>query len=167
VEQSHPAIATSTSDPAPVLTFERPRLAYGQPMAKIVVPSIGWNGVVLEGCTPGQKGCAGGTDTYILSGGPGHVGGTAYPGESDNVVISNHNSYSLAWGNAKIDDVIQLQTNYGTYSYKITGFKIIDSKDGSVMASTHRPTLTFITCYPLFAGAFATQRYVVFADLVQ
>jgi sortase A len=155
-EQTHPPIATSASQPAPALTFDRPRLAYGQPLAKIVVPSIGWNGIVLEG-----------TDSRILSGGPGHLTGTAYPGENDNMVISNHNSYSLAWGKAHAGDIIQLQTNYGTYSYKVVDFRVIDATDTSVTASTHRPTLRFITCWPLYAGAFASQRYVVFADLVQ
>jgi LPXTG-site transpeptidase (sortase) family protein len=151
-EQSHPSIASSS---APLLDFARPRLAYGQPMAKIVVPSIDFKGVVLEGTT-----------FDVLAGGPGHVIGSAYPGEKENVVISNHNGYSLSWGNVKVGDMIILQASYGTYNYRVTGFKIIDAKDTSVTGPTGRPMLTFTTCYPLFAGALASQRYVVFSDLV-
>ena len=136
----------------------RPRLAYGQPLAKIVVPSIAFNGVVLEG-----------TDDKVLAGGPGHVPATAYPGESDNVVITNHNTYSLAWGNVKAGDSIRLETNYGTFEYRVTGFRIVDAKDRSITASASPPrsSLSFITCYPLWAGALAHQRYVVLADLVK
>jgi sortase A len=155
-DASHPSLNSARSEDAPVVYFQRPRLAYEQSLAKIVVPSIDWNGIILEGA-----------DNHILSGGPGHIMGTAYPGEPDNVVISNHNSYSLAWGNAKVGDAIQLQTNYGTFTYRIKSFRITDAKDGSVTASTHKPTLTFITCWPLVAGAFAPQRYVVTAELQQ
>ena len=148
------AATATNSGAAPVLTFQRPRLARGQALAKILVPSIGWEGVVVEG-----------SDSVILAGGPGHVNSTAYPGENDNVVISNHNSYSLAWSKARVGDPITLETSWGSFTYHITGFKIVDPNDGSVTASTHRPTLTFITCYPLWAGRFAPQRYVVLADL--
>src|SRR5713226_429833 len=143
--KAHSAVTSSSASsgasvaPGTLAYFERPRMAFGQPMAKIVVPSIKWDGIVLEG-----------TDDRVLSGGPGHVTGTSYPGEPDNMVISNHNSYSLSWGNVKAGDQIVIQANYGTYKYKVTGFKIIEARDGSVSASTHRPTLTFITCYPLW-----------------
>jgi len=151
-EETHPAVASSS---APLLDFARPRLAYGQPIAKIVVPSINWKGIVLEGTT-----------FDVLSGGPGHLIGSAYPGERDNVVISNHNGYSLSWGNVKAGDMIIMQTSYGTYNYRVTGFKIIDANDTSVTGTTGKPVLTFTTCYPLFMGALARQRYVVFSDLV-
>ncbi|MHB8507436.1 MAG: class D sortase [Candidatus Dormibacteria bacterium] len=136
----------------------RPRLAYGQPLAKIVVPSIKFSGVVLEG-----------TDDRVLAGGPGHVPETAYPGEPDNMVISNHNTYSLAWGDVKKGDSIEIETNYGKFLYRVTGFRIVDAKDQTVALSPtpRRGMLSFVTCYPLWAGALAHQRYVVLADLVQ
>ena len=137
------------------VAFARPRLADGQPLAKISVPSIGFSGIVLEG-----------SDSKILSGGPGHVDGTAYPGEPDNVVISNHNSYSLSWGNLKSGQDIILETDYGTFTYRVTGFKIVGGNDRSVNATTGHASLTFLTCYPLWAGSLATQRYVVLADMV-
>jgi len=121
-----------------------------------VVPVINWSGVVLEG-----------TDKRVLDGGPGHLIGSAYPGEGENVVISNHNAYSLSWANVKTGDMIILQTGYGTYSYRINGFKVVDADDRSITGPTGKATLTFTTCYPLYAGALAAQRYAVFADLVQ
>ena len=136
------------------VAFRRPRLRTGEPLAKISVPSINFSGVVLEG-----------TDDRTLSGGPGHLVGTAYPGEAENVVISNHNTYSQQWGDLKVGQSIQLDTDYGRYVYKVTGFKVIDANDKSVTGSTGHGSLTFTTCYPLWAGALARQRYVVQADL--
>ncbi|MEA2684081.1 MAG: sortase [Chloroflexota bacterium] len=150
-----PPIAPATSSDPFQLNVQRPRLAIGQPLAKMSVPSIAWNGIVLEG-----------TDDRVLSGGPGHLVGTAYPGEPDNVVISNHNTYSTAFGNLKAGQQIILDTDYGHFVYKVTGFKVISNKDTSVTAHSTRGQLTFTTCYPLWAGAFATQRYVTMADLV-
>jgi sortase A len=155
-DSSHPSLNSARSEDAPVVYFQRPRLAYEQSLAKIVVPSIDWNGIILEGA-----------DNHILSGGPGHIMGTAYPGEPDNVVISNHNSYSLSWGNLKAGQDINLATDYGTFTYRVAGFKIVGADDKKVTASTGHPSLTFITCDPLWAGALATQRYVVLADMVQ
>lgn len=137
------------------LNVQRPRLAVGQPLAKITVPSIQWHGVVLEG-----------NDDKVLAGGPGHLVGSAYPGEPDNVVISNHNTYSMQFANLKAGEQIVLDTDYGHYAYRVTGFKIISATDSSVTAHTGKAQLTFTTCYPLWQGAFAKQRYVISADLV-
>jgi sortase A len=147
---------TAAVQPGQPLTLHRPRLSEGIPLAKISVASIHFTGIVLEG-----------TSTQVLSGGPGHLIGTAYPGENDNVVISNHNSYSQQWGDLKAGDTIDLTTDYGSYSYRVTGFRVANPDDLSISASTGKPTLTFTTCYPLWAGALATQRYVVSAELVQ
>ncbi|GAC1336095.1 MAG: hypothetical protein NVSMB17_19650 [Candidatus Dormibacteria bacterium] len=153
-DHSHDAISSSAA--APVLAFQRPRLAYGQPLAKMWVPSIGFSGIVLEG-----------TDRPVLDGGPGHVPGSAYPGEDDTVVISNHNAYSLSWGKLQAGELIYLQTNYGTYRYRVSDFKVVDASDRSLTAPSHRASLTFITCYPLYAGALAPQRFGVLADMVR
>jgi sortase A len=151
------AAPVSTDAPGSVFFFQHPRLAYGEPLAKIWVPSINFKGVVLEG-----------TDDKVLAGGPGHLPETAYPGEPDNVAISNHNSYSLAWGGIKKGDVIQLQTNWGTFNYRVTGTTIVGGRDTTIARTTYpKPTLTFITCWPLWAGALASQRFVVFGELVQ
>ena len=149
---SHPTAATAS--PGKFLTLQRPRLALGKALAKITVPSINWAGIVLEG-----------TDGKVLSGGPGHLVGTAYPGESDNVVISNHNSYSQQWSGVKEGQVIRLDADYGSYTYAVTGFRVVEASDLSPTASTGRPTMTFITCWPLYLGALARQRYVVTAEL--
>ena len=151
-QEKHPEATTPIETNAQVIPFKRPRLAVGQPLAKITIPAIQFSGVVLEGA-----------DSRVLSGGPGHVPATAYPGEADNMVISNHNTYSLSFGTLKAGDKFIIEADYGTFAYTVTGFRIVEANDKSVTQSTTRPTLTFTTCYPLWAGALAKQRYVITA----
>lgn len=154
-ERAHP-LAGSSAVKAVAVTFARPRLADGQPLARVRVPSIGVSAIALEG-----------TDGRILSGGPGHLDGSAYPGEPDNVVISDPDSFSLSWSNLKAGQEIFLDTDYGTFSYRVSGFRIVGADDKKVASPTGKPTLTFITCYPPWAGSLAPQRYTVLADLAQ
>ena len=139
-----------------LLTIQRPRLAVGQPLAKLSVPAAGnWKGIVLEG-----------SDDRVLSGGPGHLVGTAYPGEPDNMVISNHNTYSMQFSSLKVGDQMILDADYGHFVYRVTGFKTVPATDRTVTGHSSRAMLTFTTCYPLWAGAFAKERYVITAEQV-
>ena len=154
--------ATDTASPAAgnvnfgnAFQVQRPRLAIGQPLAKMSVPAVKWSGIILEG-----------NDDRVLSGGPGHEVGSAYPGEPDNVVVSNHNTYSMQFANLKMGDEIILDTGYGHFVYRVSGTRVTSATDRSITGHTGKAQLTFTTCWPLWAGAFASQRYVITADQV-
>lgn len=152
-ERAHPGPGAAT----PVaVTFAGPRLAAGQPLARVNVPSIGFSAIVVEG-----------TDGGILSSGPGHLIGSAYPGEPDNVVILDPYGYAPAWGNLKPGQQVSLDTDSGRFTYRITGFKVVNADDKTITAPTLKPTLVYLTCYPLWAGSLAPQRYAVLAELAQ
>jgi sortase A len=153
--QPQSAVGNGGSGFAEVFQVQRPRLAVGQPLAKISVPSARWSGVVLEG-----------TDERVLAGGPGHVVSTAYPGEPDNMVISNHNTYSMQFADLKPGDQILLDADYGRFVYRVAATRITGPDDRSATGHIKKARLTFITCWPLWAGAFAAQRLVVVADQV-
>ena len=159
-DSGHKAPVVAATPAAGSVTFgnpflvQRPRLAVGQPLAKMAVPAVKWTGIVLEG-----------NDDRVLSGGPGHEVGSAYPGEPDNVVISNHNTYSMQFANLKAGDEVVLDTDYGHFAYRITGTRVTSANDRSITGHTGKAQLTFTTCWPLWAGAFATQRWVISADL--
>ena len=51
----------------------------GAPVARLVIPKIALDDIVLEGVTP-----------VALNGGPGHLPGSALPGSEGNAVISAH-----------------------------------------------------------------------------
>ncbi len=60
-------------------------------------------------------------------------------------------------------DEIQVYTDRGEYTYRVTGTRIVEPTEVSVMDPTPRPTVTLISCYPYLID---TQRIVVFGELV-
>lgn len=106
-----------------------------------------------------------GTTTTVLYSGPGHYPGTVWPGDQGTVGVAAHNVYWINFPQLKSHDEIDIETRYGTFRYRVTGSKIVNPNDRSVVVS-HAPGyhLVLTTCWPLWAGAFATQRYVIFAD---
>jgi len=79
------------------------------------------------------------------------------------VGVAAHNVYWINFPQLKIGDEVDLNTRYGQYRYRVTGTEIVNPSDRSVVipsAPGHQLTLT--TCWPIWAGAFATQRYIIF-----
>ena len=146
-------VATRPTTDAPERTANVP----GNAVAIIKIPKIDVDFVVVEG-----------TDTESLKKGPGHYTQTAYPWEdSGRVGIAGHRTTYLApfWSLNELrpGDRIVLATEYGIFNYRVTGTRIIDPSDGSVLAPTRRPTLVLTTCNPRFSAA---TRLIVFADRV-
>lgn len=101
-----------------------------------------------------------------LKRGVGQHIGSADPGQPGNVVLSAHNDI---FGELFRDldklmpgDEIRLQTASRDYTYLVTGIRVVEPTEVSVMSPTARPTLTLISCYPYLVD---TQRIVVTAEL--
>jgi len=116
---------------------------------EIIVPSLDYRATVLEG-----------TDIATLDRAPGHYLTTAWPGHTGNVGVAAHNTYWLALGNLKRGDSVQILTRHGLFAYEIRDIKIVNPDDRTVLAPTDDHRLTLTTCYPLWAGAWATQRLI-------
>lgn len=119
------------------------------------VPRIDYFAAVAEG-----------TDSGTLASGPGHYPTTAWPGQPGNVGVAAHNVYWIRFGDLVPGDLVKLETRWGTYTYRVTGKRIVSPGDRSILVPTPAPRLTLTTCWPLWAGAFAQQRLVIFADQV-
>lgn len=126
-------------------------------LIRITIPKISVDAIVVEG-----------TNAKALMRGPGHISSSAYPGEHGNVVISAHRDtffrhiYELTKG-----DQIQLERGGTVYTYEVTGKKITDPNDLSVIQQTPDARLTLITCYPTYYIGPAPERLVVFSKLVK
>jgi len=116
------------------------------------IPVLGYSAMVHQGVS-----------LNILARGPGHYPTTAWPGQPGNVGVAAHNVYWLSFNRLKAGDRVEIQTQHGLYTYEITGSKVTDPNDRTVLAATGDDRLTLTTCYPLWAGAFATQRLIFFA----
>ncbi len=147
-----------TKDPSSAPSSATAVKVPGDAVAILVIPRMDLDMVVVEG-----------TDTESLKEGPGHYSDTAYPWEGHGRVgIAGHRTTYGApfWSldSLRPGDPITLETEYGTYDYRVTGSRTIEPSDGSVLAQTRRPTLVLTTCTPRFS---ASQRLVVFADRVE
>ena len=121
----------------------------------IRVPKIGYYAAVRQGVS-----------LNILATGPGHYPTTAMPGQPGLVAIAAHNTFWIPFGQLGAGDSVILETRAGTYSYRITGTRIVNPDDTGVLVQTSDPRLVLTTCWPLWAGALATQRLAIFAQQV-
>ena len=140
------AVGSATNIARSPLVLDRPVNGVAFTMS---VPAIGYKATVLEG-----------VGNNVLMHGPGHYPTSAWPGERGNVAIAAHNVYWLGFSRLKAGNQVEIQTRRGLYVYEITGSKVIDPSDTSVLAPTQENRLTMTTCWPLWAGAYATQRLV-------
>lgn len=116
---------------------------------EIMIPSLGYRATVLEGTGDG-----------VLAQGPGHYVSTAWPGQTGNVGVAAHNTYWMALGNLRPGDRVDVQGHHGLFTYAIRSITIVNPDDRTVLAPTDDHRLTMTTCYPLWAGAWATQRMI-------
>ena len=107
-----------------------------------------------------------GVDSKALAGGPGHYPETAWPGQGGDVGVAAHNVYWIAFNDLNPGDEVKLETRWGTYTYRINGKRIVWPDDRTILVPSATPKLTLTTCWPLWAGQFASQRLVFFADQV-
>lgn len=142
-QQQAPSAETNIAPPSDGLT-------------RLVIPKINLDVIVVEG-----------TSRHQLLVGPGHIVDTAAPGGAGNAVITGHRDtffrhiFELNKG-----DIVELRRNGGTYQYEVTGKKIVDPSDVSVIQPTNDAELTLITCYPTYYIGPAPQRLVVSSRLL-
>jgi sortase A len=148
------------------LPDERRRLAFraralgrrvdpGDPIGRIVMPSIGVNEVFVEGTGAGD-----------LRTGPGHYPATPLPGERGTVAIAGHRTtYGAPFRD--IDDLdrgdrIELRMPYGRFVYRVERTQIVEPTETSVTDRVDHDRLVLSACHPLYSAA---KRIIVFARL--
>ena len=122
---------------------------------RIQIPAINVDAPVVQGVGWEQ-----------LKKGVGQVIGTANPGENGNMVLSAHNDIFgeifRYLDQLKPGDEVIVYTNQRSYTYIVTGWKIVEPTQVEVMEPTPNATATLISCYPYRVD---TKRIVVSAVL--
>jgi sortase A len=148
-----------TTAPPPAVPVEQPPPDLMQPVGgvdfAIRVPRLGYYAAVREG-----------VDLTILYSGPGHYPGTPWPGQRGMVAVAAHNVYWIDFPQLAKGDEVDLETRYGIFRYSVTGSRIVEPNDRTIVVQGPGRHLTLTTCWPLWAGAFATRRYVIFSDQI-
>lgn len=108
-----------------------------------------------------------GTGTQELKKGVGHFIQSVLPGEEDNCVLSGHrDTVFTGLDKLEIGDLLIVETSAGVFTYAVTGTRIVDKEDRTVIVPTDHAVLTLSTCYPFGFLGNAPERYIVSADLV-
>jgi sortase A len=146
---ARPASESGAAEPAPEGPVDGVAFA-------IRIPAIAYSATVLEG-----------VDRGVLDRGPGHYPTSAWPGHAGTVGVAAHNVYWLSFNSLKPGDRVEMKTRAAVYLYEITSSKVTGADDPTVLVPTPRHRLALTTCYPLWAGAFATQRLVFFGKQLE
>jgi sortase A len=150
-------VATTTAPDAVAAAAALPAVAEGDPIARIEMPRIGVDKIVVAG-----------VDKDDLKKGPGHYPETPLPGQLGNSAIAGHRT---TFGQPFFDvdkldsgDEIILTTLSGRYVYRVTGQQIVSPSDYQVIATTDptRATLTLTSCHPKYT---ARERIIISAEL--
>ena len=107
-----------------------------------------------------------GSSGRSLAFGPGHVDGTALPGDAGNAVISGHRDTHFAFvRDLKTGDVLLTQSRTGAYArYEVVGMEVVHKSDVRVILDAGDSRLTLVTCYPFNTPVpGGPMRYVVVA----
>ena len=108
-----------------------------------------------------------GTGAKELERGVGHFTQSVLPGEVDNCVLSGHrDTVFRQLGKLKIGDQLIVKTSAGTFTYEVSGTRIVPKDDKTVIVPTDHAVLTVTTCYPFSYIGNAPDRYVISAALV-
>jgi sortase A len=128
----------------------------GTVFAMLVIPRLGLSAVVVEGAGKRE-----------LELGPGHIPGTATPGEGGNVGVAGHrDTFFRALRRIRTNDTIQLVSQEQEYRYRVVSTQIVNPEDVGVLSPTGRETLTLVTCYPFQFVGSAPKRFIVRADCI-
>jgi len=128
------------------------RVAAGAPVARLWIPRIHLDEVVVEGVGDDE-----------LNAAPGHLPGSALPGVSGNSVISAHRDRHFSrLDELQIGDTIQTETSQSKGSWVIVARRVV-GKDTPALFQTKQPTLTLTTCWPVRYFGNAPDRLILSA----
>jgi len=130
--------------PAPVMS--------GVPVARLFIPRLQMDEIVIEG-----------VDDDALNAGPGHLPGSAYPGEAGNAVISAHRDRHFArLGEIDVGDTIVTESGSHRTTWVVISKRVV-AADAPALFRTGDATLTLTTCWPIRYVGTAPERLLVTA----
>ncbi|MCZ6511607.1 MAG: class GN sortase [Alphaproteobacteria bacterium] len=129
------------------------------PVARLQVPRLEVDQIVLAGAS-GRS----------LAFGPGHLTGTALPGERGNSVITGHRDTHFNFiGELRIGDTFRVQRPDGTWArYRVSGGEVVDARTAQLVNTPDRLVVTLVTCWPFDSRDYNQPwRYAVFGEEIE
>ena len=156
-EKAEPVQTTISTDSDTETTRIKNYPEYGTQYATIKIDKIDVNLPVYYGDT-----------LEILKKGVGHSSGSYFPGEGCSIIYMGHNSKKMfrRFSELQKGNEIKVTTSYGEYTYKIYDMQLIkETETDKLPIQRDKEILMIYTCYPFNNVGYATQRYVVYAEL--
>ena len=127
------------------------------PVARLRIPRLGYDEIVLEGATP-----------RTLAFGPARMFSGANFGEPGNLLLAGHRTswfrpleairpgdeVAIEWAGAYVGGLRKR-------TYRVDAIRVVDPQDTTLLGPTSDDALTLITCYPFGRGPGSPQRYLV------
>jgi sortase A len=149
--EAHNAVAGASLAAAPTHTS----YSAGSLVGRLLIPAVQLDEVIAEGVGDDE-----------LDAGPGHLPGSASPGEPGNAVISAHRDRHFhSLGRVVIGDTVITETRSARTTWVITGRKIVGRYQPSLFPSAE-PELTLTTCWPIRYVGPAPDRLILTAKPV-
>ncbi|MDQ6887290.1 MAG: class D sortase [Gemmatimonadota bacterium] len=141
------ALASSAPTPAP---------RAGAPVARIAIPRIGVDEIVVEG-----------VDGDELNAGPGHLPGSALPGADGNAIVSAHRDRHFhGLDELVLGDTILTESAAGRIEWTVTGRRVVE-RGAPALFTTGDATLTLTTCWPVRYVGPAPERLILTAKPIR
>jgi sortase A len=120
--------------------------APGEPVARIGIASIGLDAIVVEGATPS-----------LMRRAPGHLAGSATPGESGIAIITANRigfgGFFLRLDRLAVGDRIVTESAFGTTTYTVTEVRTIPATQLDLRTDSSRRVLMLIGSSRLAGGS--------------
>lgn len=133
------------------------KICVGDTIARLSIERLGVETPVREG-----------VDEVTLALGPGHVPGTALPGEESGrmhaVIATARDAADPFVGQLVLGDRVEVRTPFGPRSYRVVQRRTLPAGELAI-GPTEQPTLTLVAPYPSDSVGPAPLRLVVRAEL--
>jgi sortase A len=153
--QAHASVAIAREKVAQSVSMATGPVALGSPVARLRIPRIHLDEIVLEGVGDDE-----------LNAAPGHLPGSALPGMRGNAVISAHRDRHFSrLDQLQLGDTIRTETSQLYGAWVIVGRRIVGRDTPALFESTDA-TLTLTTCWPVRYFGSAPDRLILTAKPV-
>jgi LPXTG-site transpeptidase (sortase) family protein len=127
----------------------------GVPVARLLIPRLRLDEIVLEG-----------VEDNSLNAGPGHLPGSAFPGERGNSVISAHRDRHFSrLGEVRLGDTVVTESGAVVERWIVTSRRVVRAEAPAIFR-TSEATLTLTTCWPIRYLGTAPERLLITAKPV-
>lgn len=127
-------------------------VAAGVPVARLWIPRLRLDEVVIEG-----------VEEFSLNAGPGHLPGSAFPGEPGNAIISAHRDRHFSrLGAVQVGDTVLTESGARATRWVVISKRVV-AADAPALFRTTDATLTLTTCWPIRYLGTAPERLIVTA----